>query len=303
MKYLPVWFVFVALLSACAGGAHKAVDEPVQNPYIKRAKTLTDAGIFAMQRERWEYARNVFERALKEAQLADNPRLVAQQWYNMGTANAAAKHNGEALHDFSEARVVAERAGDQTGLARARLAWMLLTIRTAKKPDNENMWQPDVFAMDYPVDVHLAAARLAQKQQRRHVAKQEYGIVLKKSGKFRPGLLSRGQAHLGLAMLAREEQDMESAKREVEESLDLLRQAGSPRLIAHALLFYSKLEVPMNDRRDALQRALVIYQRLDDTTGQRDCLTALVVLENQTGSTRAASTYQQRLKNLKHGQD
>ncbi|MDQ7000409.1 MAG: hypothetical protein Q9M12_05950 [Mariprofundus sp.] len=303
MKYLPVWFVFVALLSACAGGSHKAADETVQNPYIKRAKTLTDAGIFAMQRERWEYARNVFERALKEAQLADNPRLVAQQWYNLGTANAAAKHNKEALHDFSEARIVAERAGDQTGLARARLAWVLLTIRTGKQPANANIWQPDVFAMDYPVDVHLAAARLAQKQQRRHVAKQEYEIVLKKSGKFRPGLLSRGQAYLGLAMLAREEQNMKSAKRDVEKSLDLLRQAGSPRLIAHALLFYGKLEVPVNDRRDALQRALVIYQRLDDTTGQRDCLTALVELENHTGSTRAASAYQQRLKSLQHEQD
>jgi len=96
---------------------------------------------------------------------------------------------------------------------------------------------------------------------------------------------------------------MESAKREVGKSLDLLRQAGSPRLIAHALLFYSKLEVPVNGRRDALQRALVIYQRLDDTTGQRDCLTALVKIENQTGNTRAAKAYQQRLKSLQYGED
>jgi len=303
VKYFPVWLVFVALLSACSGGSHKIVDETVQNPYVKRAKTLTDAGIFAMQRERWDYAKNVFERALKEAQLADDLHLVAQQWYNLGTANAAAERYQEALHDFSEARGVAKRADDPVGVIRARLVWMLLAIQTGKTLEHENMWQPDVLAAKYPVDVHLAAARLAQKQQRRNVANQEYNVVLKKSGKFRPGLLYQGQAHLGLAMLAREEQDMERAKREVEESLILFRQVGSPRLIAHALLFYSKLEVPINDRRRSLQRALVIYQQLEDARGQLDCLTALVEIENHAGDTQAAKAYQLRLKSLQDGLD
>ncbi len=298
MKYLPVWFVCIALLSACGGGARKVVDEPVQNPYLKRAKTLTDVGIFAMQRERWDYARNVFGRALKEAQLADDPQLVAQQWYNLGTANAAAKHNQQALRDFSRARIVAKRADDQTGVTRARLAWTLLTIQAEKKTGNENIWKPDVLAASYPADVHLAAARLAQKQRRRHVAQQEYDMVLKKSGKSRSGLLYQGQAHLGLAMLAREERDTESAKREVEASLALLRKVGSPRLVAHALLFYGKLEIATQDRRDALQRALVIYQKLEDARGQRDCLAVLVEIETQAGDMQAVKGYQQRLNSL-----
>jgi len=285
MKYLTVWFVCVALLSACSGGgAHKPVDAPVPNPYVKRAKALTDVGILAMQRERWAYARNVFARALKEAQLADESRLVAQQWYNLGTANAAALHNQAALRDFSEAQIVAKRANDQTGFARARLAWVLLTIQTGKKSSHGKMWQPDVFADKYPVDIHLAAARLAQKQNRLHVAKQEYELVLKKSSKFRPGLLYRGQAHLGLAMLARAEQDKQRAIQQVKASIVLLREVGSPRLLAHALLFYGKLDTGIDDRRNALQRALVIYQRLEDVRGQRDCLAELQEIDGHAGA-------------------
>jgi len=299
MKYVPVWIVCVALLSACVGGgSHQLADAPVANPYVKRAQTLAEVGILAMQRERWEYASNMFTRALKQAQLADDSQLVAQQWYNLGTANAAAQRNQAAQRDFSEAQAVAKRAGDQAGLARARLAGVLLLIQTGKKPDNENIWQPDVFANAYPVDVHLAAGRLAQQQHRRHVAKQEYELVLKQSSKLRSGLLYRGQAHLGLAMLARAEQDKQRSVQEVKASLALFRQIGAPRLLAHALLFYGRLDIGIGDRRDALQRALVIYQRLEDTRGQRDCLKMLVTVETQAGRRQSARDYQLRLNSL-----
>jgi len=285
MKYWFVWLVCIALLSACVGGgSHKIADAPVSNPYVKRAKTLTDVGILAMQRERWAYARSMFARALKEAQLADDSRLVAQQWYNLGTANAAALHIQAALRDFSEAQAVAKRAGDQPGFARARLARALLLLQAGHKPDHQKLWQPDVFADKYPVDVHLAAARLAQKQHRLHVAKQEYALALKQSSKSRPGLLYRGQAHLGLAMLAGAEQDKLRAIEEVKKSIALFRTVGSPRLLAHALLFYGKLDTGTDDRRNALQRALVIYQRLEDARGQRDCLAELQVIDGHTGA-------------------
>jgi len=278
MKYFSVLIVLVALLSACGGGARKIADESVQNPYKKQARTLSDVGIMAMQRERWGYAGSVFERALKEAQLADDSRLVAKQWYNLGTAHAAAKQYRQALHDFSESQAIAKQADDSIGLMRARLAWTLLSVQAESKA-----WQPALLAEIYPVDVHLAAARLAQQQKRLNVAKQEYGIVLKKGGMSRSGLLYRGQAYLGLAMIAREEKSPERAKQAVDKSLQLLRQAGSPRLIAHALLFYGKLELASIDRRSALQRALVIYQQLEDARGQRDCLAALQKINSHAG--------------------
>ncbi len=291
MKQVYACLVVAALLVACGGGSRNGAGEAVQNPYVKRAKTLTEAGISAMQRERWDYAKNVFKRALKAAQLTDDPRLVAREWYNLGTAHAAAEQHQEALHDFREAQAVAERANDPVITIRARLARALL-------PGQAKSWQPGVLTAKYPADVHLAAARLAQKQTRRDVAKQEYYLVLKKSGHSRLGLLYRAQAHLGMAMLALEEQDMASAKQEVEESLGLLRQVGSPRLIAHALLFYGKLDVATNDRRQLLQRALVIYQTLEDIRGQRDCLTTLAEIEDHAGNVEAAKAYQRRLKSL-----
>jgi len=296
MKHLSVCLVVAALLAACGGGAHNATDEAVRNPYVKSAKTLTDAGVSAMQRERWDYARNVFERALKAAQLTDDPRLVAKEWYNLGTAHAASGWHQKALHDFNKAQAVAERANDPVTAIRARLARALL-------PGQINDWQPDVLTVKYPADVHLVAARLAQKQTRQDVAKQEYYLVLKQSGNSRLGLLYRAQAHLGMAMLAREEQDKESAKQEVEKSLGLLRQVGSPRLIAHALLFYGKLEITTDERRGLLQRALVIYQALGDIRGQRDCLTTLAEIENHAGNTEVAKSYQRRSKNLQDSRD
>jgi len=291
MKHLSACLVVAALLAACGGGAHNTTNESVRNPYVKSAKTLTDAGVSAMQRERWDYARNVFERALKAAQLTDDPRLVAKEWYNLGTAHAASGWHQKALHDFSKAQAVAERANDPVTAIRARLARALL-------PGQINDWQPDVLPAKYPADVHLAAARLAQNQTRQDVAKQEYYLVLKKSENSRLGLLYQAQAHLGMAMLARQEQDMERAKQEVEAALGLLRQVGSPRLIAHALLFYGKLEIVTDDRRGLLQRALVIYQALEDIRGQRDCLTVLVKIENHAGNVEEAGIYQQRLKSL-----
>jgi len=296
MKQAYACLVAVALLASCGGSHRNAADDVVQNPYTKKAKTLTDAGVSAMQRERWDYARNVFGRALKAAQLTDDPRLVAKEWYNLGTAHAASGQYQKALRDFSEAQAVAKRANDPVTTIRARLARALL-------PGQINDWQPDVLAVKYPADVHLAAARLAQKQMRQDVAKQEYHLVLKKSGNSRLGLLYQAQAHLGMAMLARKEQDMGSAKQEVEESLGLLRQVGSPRLIAHALLFYGKLGVATNDRRGSLQRALVIYRTLEDVRGQRACLTVLAEIENHAGNVKAAKAYQQRFKSLQGSMD
>jgi len=257
---------------------------------------LAEAGIAAMQGERWDYARNVFARALKAAQLTDDPRLVAKQWYNLGAAHVATGDRQEGLRDFHAAQVIAERAGDSVMTIRIRLARALL-------PGQANTWQPDALSAKYPVDIHLAAARLAQKQKRYHVAKQEYHVVLKKRGTSRMGLLYRAQAHLGLAMLAREEQGVARAKQEVEASLGLLRQVGSPRLTAYALLFYGGLEIPANDSRQSLQRALVIYQALEDVRGQRVCLIALTKIENHVGDAKSAKAYQQRLESLQGRKD
>jgi len=249
-----------------------------------------------MQGERWDYALNVFARALKEAQLSDDLCLVTKQWYNLGAAHVAAGDRQEGLRDFHAAQVIAERAGDSVMTMRIRLARALL-------PGQANTWQPDLLAAKYPVDIHLAAARLAQKQKRYHVAKQEYDVVLKQRGRSRMGVLYRAQAHLGLAMLAREEQDVANAKQEVEASLGLLRQVGSPRLTAYALLFYGGLEVSAHDRRQSLQRALVIYQALGDVRGQRVCLIALAKIENHVGDVKSVRAYQQHLESLQGRKD
>jgi len=276
-----VFLVATAFLSACGGSRH-ITDEVVQSPYVKRAKILADVGISAMQNERWDYARSVFVRALKAAQLTDDPLLMAKQWYNLGTVQGATKNNQEALRDFHEAQALAERAGDLVMIIRAQLARALLS----RHADD---WQLDVLPVEYPIDVHLALARLAQKQKRYDVAKQEYHFVLKKNGKSRLHLLYQAQAHLGLAMLARERWNIASAQQEVEESLDLFRQVGSPRLVAYALLFYGKLEIPSRDRKRLLQRALVIYQALGDVRGQRTCRLALTKIENPVGNAKSVT--------------
>jgi len=286
---IPVYLAIIVLLVAC-GGTHYEDNEAVKNPYIKQANTLAGAGITAMQDERWDDAKHVFARALKAAQLADDSRLVAKQWYNLGAAYAAAGEHQMALRDFHQAQVIAEQAGDSAMCMRIRLARALLPGQAA--------WQPDMLAIKYPIDIHLAAARLAQKQQRYDVAKQEYHVVVNKSGKSRSGLLYRAQAHLGLAMLAREEGNMASAGQEVEASLDLFRQVGSPRLIAYALLFHGQLEIPVKDRRTSLQRALVIYQALENIRGQRACLTAMIAIEQRFGDVKTTRIYQQQLESL-----
>ena len=296
MKHLYVHLVVITLLTACGSGPRYVAGEAVQNPYVKRANTLAEVGISAMQGERWDYALNVFARALKEAQLSDDLCLVTKQWYNLGAAHVAAGDRQEGLRDFHAAQVIAERAGDSVMTMRIRLARALL-------PGQANTWQPDLLAAKYPVDIHLAAARLAQKQKRYHVAKQEYDVVLKQRGRSRMGVLYRAQAHLGLAMLAREEQDVANAKQEVEASLGLLRQVGSPRLTAYALLFYGGLEVSAHDRRQSLQRALVIYQALGDVRGQRVCLIALAKIENHVGDVKSVRAYQQHLESLQGRKD
>ncbi len=284
MKRLSLCVVAAIWLAGCGASYHVA-DEGVQNPYVKKANTLAEAGISAMQAERWAYAQNVFIRALKAAQLTDNPQLVAKQWYNLGAAHVAIGNHQEALHDFHEAQFIAERSGDSGMRIRTRLARALL-------PGQAPLFTPDMLAAKYPIDIHLAAARLAQKQQRDEVAAQEYHFVVKKSGKSRLGLLYQAQAHLGLAMLARKQQNIASAKREVRASLDLFRQAGAPRFIAYALLFYGKLEIPINDRRESLQRACVIYQALENMRGKQACLAALAAIPTPAEKVRTTAMRQ-----------
>ena len=280
----------LALLAAGCGARH-APEESVENPYARQAQALTQAGIAAMQRERWDYAANVFARALKAAQLTADVRLAAHEWYNLGTAHAAMGKNDEAAADFRRAEELAREAGDAAHVMRARLARALL-------PGGDDAWRPGALPANFPADVHLAAGRLAERRGDAKAAAEEYGRALKRADKSRIGLLYQGEARLGLARLARAAGDAGQAARHAEAAITLFRQVGAPRLIAHALLLDARVTVDPARARHQARQAWLIYQALEDGRGQRDALQLLATRAAQAGDEASAARWRARLEKL-----
>ncbi len=274
MKQLVV-LATILMLAACGSSGHKNM---VENPYAERMKELSSNGVAAMQRERWLVAERLFERALQAAQLANDPKLIARAWYNLGMLHVSAGDDQKGEAALKRASSVAEQHQLEVSNMRSRVALALLLQRQGREA-----WQPDVLGSSYPADIHLIAARLGQLQQRYDVARQEYEFVLRKREVDRATMLYKIEAHMGLALLAEQQQDHETAKKEATLVSEMSRDIGAPRLAAHALLLSARLIQGEAQKRNDLQAALAIYRALQDLQGQSDTLHQLMHLADHKG--------------------
>lgn len=285
------------LLTACGGRTQAPV---IENPYVIQMEELTDNGVVAMRRERWTAAEHSFTRALQAAQLAADPALIAHAWYNLAMAYAAQGRLEEADGALQQAEAQATRHHLPVELARARLNRALLAERGGRKG-----WRPESFSRHMPVDIHMAAARLADLQGRYATAKDEYRLVLALAGKGSAAMRYRAEAHLGLALLALQQKDQKEALAQSDQSLSLCRQVGAPRLAAHALMLRADLVSAPAEREDSLERARNIYHVLGDTDGERKALTALLAMAVKAGNPAAEKELRAALSALgkKEGHD
>ena len=287
------WITFLSvtlMLAACGGSGQKNI---VENPYAERMKELSRNGVVAMQRERWLPAQNLFERALEAAQLANDPVLVAQAWYNLGSLylSSGSDEKGEvALHQAAE---VAEQHQLEKVLLRTKIAQALIDQKRG-----DNSWQPDTISSSMPLDIHLSFARLAQLQGRYEASRRAYDFVLSKRGEDRISLLYKINAHMGIALVAEQQNKHADALQEVKMVLDMSREIGAPRLAAHALMLEAKLVGDELTQEDALEDALVIYQALGDRRGQKEALAQLIPIEERKGDVSQVETMRNQLQAL-----
>jgi len=282
--------VALLLMLASCGGSHKEV---VENPYGERMKELTQTGVDAMRRERWQVAASLFERALQAAQLANDPQLIGQAWYNLGVLHISAGEGERGEGELLQAINVARRHGQDVTVVRSRIALALLHQKSGKEA-----WKPDTLSSSMPLDLHLSVARLAQLQQRFDVARSEYEYVIGRGGKDRETLQYKIDAHMGMALLLTEMHDTAAARDEVAEVLELSREIGAPRQAAHALLLSAKLGGDEAQLHDNLMDALSIYKALDDVRGQRESINALLALSSVQRDAGKSAQLKQRLQKL-----
>lgn len=291
IRCLTAWFMMAMMLvgmSACGGS--RAVPK-VENPYIVKARQLSKNGMEAMRFERWNAAELAFARALKAAELADEPAMVVQAWYNLGVVRVR-QNKAQATATLEQARKLAEQNHLQEMAIRAKLALALFRLRHGE--------QVEAFEVpsDLAADVDLQAARMAQLQHDAVRARELYQRALKKLGNDRQGLRLAAEAHMGLALVARGMGQVQLAHQESETVLGLCRQVGAPRLAAHALLLDAGLPVDEQARRNKLERAYRIYTALHDEQGQRKALAALQQHFLAVGDALALRDIRQKLQAL-----
>jgi len=281
----------VLMLASCGGSGQKNI---VDNPYAERMKELSRNGVVAMQRERWLPAQNLFDRALQAAQLANDPVLIAQAWYNLGSL-----HLSSGSDDKGEAalRQAAEVAGEhrlEVILLRTQIALALID----QKRGINNSWKPDTISASMPLDIHLSFARLAQLQGRYEVSLRAYDFVLNRRDTDRTSLLYKINAHMGIALVAEQQKKYTDALQEVEKVLALSREVGAPRLAAHALMLKAKLVESDSAQEDSLEDALAIYQVLEDRRGQKNALIQLIPIEERQGNVSQVEVMRLQLQAL-----
>jgi len=276
--------------SGSSGGSGKAV---VENPYREKMKELSRNGVAAMQKERWAIAEKSFDRALQAAQLSNDPALIARAWYNLGMlhVSSGALKRGESALESGMA--IANQHGLTVSQMRSRVALALL-----HQNRGDSAWQPEALSSSMPIDVHLSAARLAQLQGRYGIAHQEYGFVLRAGSDKRSGMLYRAEAHMGLALIAEEQQDHQEAKKEAATVLKMSREIGAPRLAAHALFLTAMLTQEASAKSDSLKDALAIYRALKDLQGQSDTLHQLMHIAEQGSNTAELGRLQRELDRI-----
>jgi len=288
----------VSMLGSCGGKSSHKTPEP-ENPYILQANTHIHNGLAAMQKERWQSAESSFARALVSSQLADDINLVSRSWYNLAVIRSALNNNTGAEEAYGRVLELADRHRDSLMQMRAQIALALIQEREGHLPETFDIQQlpASLFqAGNWPADIRLQAARLAQRLQHSALAQQAYLTITQTKGSDRNLLKMKAEAHMGLALLARSESRFEQAWAEAEKALGYCRVVGAPRLTAHALLLQGQLGIAnARERKDRLERALSIYVALEDTAGQKQTLAELIKL-NSPESTPALQLRLQQLE-------
>jgi len=293
-----LWVLFLSLfITSCASGSGSK-PAPVGNPYAERARDFINGGMVAMQDERWVLAEREFSQALLSAQLADDLRLIGQCWYNLGSVRAALGQRQEAETAFQRAMELAEQQADPLLGMRARLAIVLMKRRAGEQAADADVGH--ILGSNWPTDIYLQAARIAQLQQQPELAKRAYDEALQGKGETRSALKMRAEAHMGLALLARAAGETEEAHRQTDRALSICHEIGTARLTAHALLLKGQLPPPAtgDNRQSQLERALDIYSALGDKEGQRQSLLQLHRLAETNGDAVAMQRIELRLKEL-----
>lgn len=285
-----VSLLVVLMLTACGGGGQKNM---IENPYAERMKELSRNGVVAMQRERWLPAQNLFERALQAAQLSNRPLLIAQAWYNLGTLHLSSGHDVKGEAALKKAAAVAEQYSLKLVGLRTQIA---LALIDQKRGIVE--WQPDSIPSSVPLDIHLSFARLAQLQGRYEVSGKAYEAVLSRKDSDRSSLLYMTEAHMGLALLAEQQQDHTTALNEIDSVLVMSRELGAPREAAHALMLKARLEEVEPSKVDSFEDALAIYRALKDHRGEKEALVQLMALAKERGDPDQVQSLQEQLDTL-----
>ena len=258
--------IILLLMTACAA-KHELPQTQVTNPYQARAEGLARAGVHALDREQWNRAKMLFEKSLQAATLADDQRLMSLAWYNLGRAQVVRGDAKAARTAFQQAIRQADAIQERVSMKRAGLALALLDEQDSSQakglPSADLLRVPDAF----PIDVHLAAARLAEIRHQFELAQHAYGRVLEMAGQDRSGLTYAARAHLGLVGLARSQAApdgvvKDSAWMHLNQAISLLRRAGGPRLMLQGLNMAAEMEADPIRRQQWQQRAAAVQQAL-----------------------------------------
>lgn len=288
------------LLLSCAAATGNKTEE-LSNPYILKAENHTGNGMAAMQQERWDAAIRSFARALTAAQLADDTAVVTHSWYNLASAQSSAGLNFEAETSYTQVMQLAQRHRDEVMQLRARLALSLMQQRLGRLPENFSLQQlpESLFTrQQWPADLHLQAARLAQRLGNQDAAAGAYQLLIKRNKTKASEYRITAEAHMGLALLARDSGEQQRAVNEAEQALSYCRRIGAPRLTAHALLLQGELEQEKIEKWDKLERALNIYIALNDHNGQKKTLSRLLTMAEASGDAKGTEQLRLRLSDL-----
>lgn len=258
--------IMLLLMTACVA-KHELPQTQVTNPYQARAEGLARAGVDALDREQWNRAQTLFEKSLQAATLADDQRLMSLAWYNLGRTQAVRGDAKAARTAFQQAILQADAIHDVVSMKRAALALALLDERGAFQ--DKELASADLLRVpdSFPIDIHLAAARLAEIRHQSELAQHAYERVLEMAGQDRSGLTYAARAHLGLVALARSETApdggvKDSAWKHLNQAIGILRRVGGPRLMLQALNLAAEMETDPTRRQQWQQRATAVQQAL-----------------------------------------
>ena len=265
---MRIFALCVLLLMVACVKHHEPMPEQVTNPYQARAEGLARSGVAALGREQWKTARMMFAKSLQAATLADDGRMIALAWYNLGRARAGGGDVQGARLAYQQSRQQAEKAQDAVNQQRAALALALL--EHGMPSDGKGGGQEDallVVPASFPVDVHLAAARLAWLRGKFELARKAYSQVLAMAGPDRYGRIYAARAHLGLARLMAAESGQDAATaahRHLDQAIKLIHRAGEPRLMLQALQLAADMETDPALRQLWQQRAAAVRKALHE---------------------------------------